>query len=304
MDNIATSHINRLGCSEIAQALGVSPWGTPLELWQQKTGRARRPDISGDLRIRLGHRLEQVVAELYTAETGNRVARDSHSYTLPKLPLIGHIDRRCVGKRRGLEIKTSLGRFGGHDWTDADDGVPLHYLMQVHGYLVLTGWESWDVAALLAGPALRIYTIQRDPEMADLLIEGVRRFWECVETDTPPAPIDSTDANRRWPQSIGTAVTASDSARTYIERLHEIRIQINNAEREAEHLELLLKTELQDAEALVDDTNRPLATWKTSTRRSIDTTALKFALPDIAAQYTKETQSRVFKISKKKEKQS
>ena len=34
--------------------------------------------------------------------------------------------------------------------------------------------------------------------------------------------------------------------------------------------------------------------WKTSTSRRIDTAALKLAMPDIAAQYTRETQSRRF----------
>ena len=298
MIDIVASHKNRLGCSEIAQALGVSPWGTPLELWQQKTGRAQRPDISGDLRIKLGHRLEQVVAELYSSETGRRVARDSKGYTLPGLPLIGNIDRRIVGERRGLEIKTSLGAFGGHDWTDSPDGIPLHYLMQVHGYLLLTGWECWDVAALLAGPTLRIYTIQPDTDMHALIRAGVASFWECVENDTPPEPIDSSDANRRWPTSTGIQRTASDSARTYIDRLRELKIQITNAEREAEHLELLLKTEMQDAEALLDDNNRPLLTWKSSTRRSVDTAALKTA--GLYETYTKVTESRTFKLKGEK----
>lgn len=304
MIDIVASHRNRLGCSEIAQALGVSPWGTPLELWEQKTGRVRRPDISDDLRIKLGHRLEQVVAELYCAETGHRVARDNRSHTLPNLPLVGNIDRRIVGAKRGLEIKTSLGKFGGADWTDASDGIPLHYLMQVNGYLLLTGWESWDVAALLAGPQLRIYTIQRDPEMERLIIDGVREFWRCVETDTPPAPVSSEDANRRWPHSSTDTKAASDSARVYIERLREIHALVADAEREAEHIELLLKTEMQDAEALADEKGRPLVTWKTSTSRRIDTAALKLAMPDIAAQYTRETQSRRFSLKGSKHHES
>jgi len=39
--DIAASHRARLGCSNIAQALGLSRWGTAYQLWERYTGRDR-----------------------------------------------------------------------------------------------------------------------------------------------------------------------------------------------------------------------------------------------------------------------
>ena len=55
-----------------------------------------------------------------------------------------------------------------------------------------------------------------------------------------------------------------------------------------------------EAEALLDDQDRTLCTWKNQTRKNLDTTAFKEAHPDIAASFVKETTNRVFRLSKEK----
>ena len=302
MVDIAFSHQGRLGCSEISTALGVSPWKTPLDLWLEKTGRATPPDLNGMLRVDLGNRLEQVVADLYMARYGAKVIRDSREYTHSELPLVGHIDRRVLGRRAGLEIKTSLGRFvNGDDWgEEGTDQIPLHYLTQVMGYLMLTGYESWDVAVLLAGPEFRVYTVSPDPEAFDAIRTGVRAFWRHVETDMPPTVTTLADAARRWPLSTENRVVALPGHDGIVRELRAMRAEIKALEIEADQRELALKTFLQDSELLVDADGRKLCTWKTETRKNLDTARLKAERPDVAAEFMKETQSRTFRLAKEK----
>jgi putative phage-type endonuclease len=300
MVDIAASHRGRIGCSEVAAALGVSPWKTALELWLEKTGRAESADLTGMLRIDLGNRLEQVVADLYMERFGVKVVRDNREYLHHELPLVGHIDRRVIGRRAGLEIKTSLGRFvSGDDWgEEGTDQIPLHYLVQVIGYLLLTGYESWDVAVLLAGPEFRVYTVKPDPEAFDGVRAGIQRFWSHVETDMPPPVINLADAARRWPLSTENRAVALVEQVYAARELRDLRASIRDLEALADQRELAIKKYMENSDLLVDTDGKKLCSWKTEHRKTLDTARLKSERPDVAAQYTRETQSRTFRLAK------
>ena len=76
MIDIAASHRERIGCSQIAPALGLSQYGTRYQLWQQYTGRAERPDISGYLRVKIGEPMEPVLMPLAAERLGRALRRD------------------------------------------------------------------------------------------------------------------------------------------------------------------------------------------------------------------------------------
>jgi putative phage-type endonuclease len=302
MEAIAISHQARIGCSEIAAALGISPWKTPYQLWSEKTGRSAPADIGGLLRVDLGNRLEQVVADLYMQRTGTKVIRDNREYHARDVALVGHIDRRIVGQRAGLEIKTSLSRFPHDAWgEEGTDQVPLHYLSQCVGYLMLTGYERWDLAVLLAGPEMRVYQIRPDADIFDGIKNGLREFWRYVETDTLPPLISLEDARLRWPVSKGGIVTPGIGTLYHLERLWELRAEIAELEAAADACELDIKEALGDAEAMVGDDGRTLCTWRNQTRRSVDVTLLRQAEPDLANRFTTEKPSRVFRLCSNKE---
>lgn len=298
MNDITQSHQNRLGCSEIAAALGLSPWKTAYQLWEEKTGRREPEDISGELRIKLGHRLEQVVADLYAEQTGFEVVARDRAYISDTLPLVGHIDRVVLdGTYHGLEIKTSLTRAGAYGWgADGTDSVPDYYLTQCMGYLMLTGWRLWDLAVLLAGPELRIYKIYPDAELISVIAEGIRAFWDRVVTDTPPPITTLEDAARRWPcATYGTDVATSALAIT-IDQLRESKHQLKSTQSEIDALELAIKTGMGPLVALTDRDARPLCTWKNTTRQTLDQKALAAAHPEIYQQFLKTTTSRTFRL--------
>lgn len=302
MNDIAISHKDRIGCSQIAMALNMSQWGTAYQLWERYTNRAPEPDIGHHLRVALGEPMEEVLKPFVEEQIGRALRRDRRVYFHPTIPLVGHVDYRAAAlngeKRPVVDMKTSLGwgaagRFGDASADDVDDGV----LLQMQGYLMLTGAETAYVAALVPGPELKIYTIQADPELHAMIVEGVARFWDCVKTDTPPQLVSLADTARRWPNhDPDTVLLAELEDRQRIADLRDLLTTIKEMEQEANELKLALQTRLENREALVDMNGRPLCTWKTQSSTRFDTAALKAA--GLYETYTKTTTSRVFRLLK------
>jgi putative phage-type endonuclease len=107
-----------IGSTDSAAILGLSRYSTPLHVWAVKTGQIIEEDISGKLPVRLGHKLEQAVAELFSEETGKKLHRVNETIYHPKYPfLAANVDRRVVGEKAAVEIK-NVGAFRRDDWRD------------------------------------------------------------------------------------------------------------------------------------------------------------------------------------------
>jgi predicted phage-related endonuclease len=60
--------------------------------------------------------------------------------------------------------------------------------MQCHHYLAVSGYDVWHLAACVGGNSLRVFHIERDAEMIDLVEQGEAEFWtEHIEKQAPPA---------------------------------------------------------------------------------------------------------------------
>lgn len=302
--DIAASHQTRIGCSKIAQALGVSQWGTAYQLWECYTNRAPWPDIGNQLRVALGEPMEDVLRPFVAARLGRELRRDRKEYLHGDLPLIGHVDYRASAlngePRPVVDMKTSLGwgsrnRFGVDGTDEVDDDV----LLQMQGYLLLTGAQTAYVAALVPGPELKIFTVQADPEIHAMIGEGLENFWWHVQFDVPPEIATNGDANRCWAQhTAGLTAPADAAALAILEDLRAAKARMKQAEAEKDALELALKLRIGDAEALLGADGKPLCTWKTQNRTAVDTAALKLA--GLYETYAKQSTSRVLRLKGEK----
>ena len=310
--DIAASHKTRLGCSRIAQAMGVSSYGTPYQLWEQHTDRAPWPDIGGHLRVAIGEPMEDVLRPFVAERLGCELRRDRMEYRHPDLPLVGHLDFRVskiadaviaalgrpASKRPVLDMKTSLGwgsrhRFG----ADGSDEVDFSVMLQMQGYLMLTGAELAFVAALIPGPEIRIYPIHADAEIQARIAEGISEFWWHVQNDVPPPITTHDDAARRWPRSTGDSVVATAATSAMIAELRAVKADIKDLEARESALELSLKQELGNAESLVDSDMRPLCSWKSQKNKALNTKRLRDERPDIADEFTTLKTIRVLRLA-------
>ena len=216
-DSIAQSHRKAIGCSKIAQALGLSRFGSRYELWMMHTGRAEPEDIGSQLRVALGEPMEDVLRPFVADRLGRDLRRDRKVYRHDTLPLIAHVDYRAskLGSERVrpvVDMKTSLGfgarvRFGEDGSDEVDDDV----MLQMQGYLMLTKAEVAYVAALVPGPELKTYTIEADRELHEMICDGIADYWRLVQTDTPPDPQSEDEARMRWPGHTPGKVAELDS---------------------------------------------------------------------------------------------
>lgn len=133
----------------------------------------------------LGHAIEPIVAAWYAEQEGVKVRATTKTRRHKDLPyMIAHPDFTVTGKKKGVEVKM---RVSGEGWgPPGTDQVPDDVLLQAEHYLAVTGFETWDVAALLSGREIRTYTIPRDQRIIDVLVDTQGAFMEDVKAGNPP----------------------------------------------------------------------------------------------------------------------
>ena len=78
-----------IGGSDVASALGLSPYRTKRELYYDKVGIA--PVVDGEdksITFQIGHLLEDVVAQIFAKKTGFSVYQDQTMYQHPLFPFM------------------------------------------------------------------------------------------------------------------------------------------------------------------------------------------------------------------------
>jgi putative phage-type endonuclease len=286
----------RLGASETAAALGLSPWCTPLELWQAKTSEVISELVVPNEFIEWGNRLEAAILAKYC---------DVHGVTWIEAPAAWRVSTQypwlgCTPDAllddRVVEIKTAS---TGRDWGEpGTDEIPAGYLVQVTQQMLVCGHRRADVAVLISGHDYREYSIAFDDELAKELIDRSWVFWQYVQQRVPPEPSTLRDAARRWPrESPGLVRIADDRTLDAVFALRAIKETQSKLEHEADELGLELRKFLGDAATLTDPDGRALATWKAQNRTTFDSTEFKKADPQRWAEFARTSASRVFRLS-------
>jgi len=215
--------------------------------------------------------------------------------------MFGHVDRfvldtpdtpavvdGTITANKLLECKTSSA-FSKNDWGEpGTDQVPPLYLVQCAWYMAITECQSADLAVLIGNSDFRIYTIERDLELEDLILSHALHYWsEHVIGQKPPAPINVQDATLLFPkETSGSSVEANEAL------LESIRLYQDNCAKsqvlstECDRLKLEILNYMGHAEKLTH-AGKTLATWKCAKASNrIDTKALAQAHPDIVCAFT------------------
>jgi predicted phage-related endonuclease len=251
--------------------------------------------------LRFGSFAEDFVAQEYARATGNEVVTHLEPFIHPQYPFLsGHIDRFVSPKESSpvndggkpnfttlLECKTA-NPFTKDGWGEpGSDEVPMSYLVQCAWYMLLTGCTRSDLAVLFSNTDFRIYTINQDLELENLLLDKAVAFWnEHVLKKVPPPPIDESDCKLLYPQSKQSkSVEASASILSLLSQLPDLQSQVQGAEDRISQIKQALMTHMQDADTLSLNGN-VLATWKAPKPSfKLDAKTLAQEHPNLAAQY-------------------
>lgn len=227
---------NSLGGSDAATIVGLNPWKSAYELWLEKTGKIVAEDISAKEHIYWGTKLEALVAERYSEETGRKIRRNNQQLVHPEYPFIhANLDREVVGDSRILECKTTNIN-NAHKWgPSGSDQVPDNYQLQVMHYLAVTGKEVADIAVLIGGNEFRYYEIPRNQEVIDFLIGSEVAFWNMVQKKIEPAidyesPRAMDLIKQLHPGTNGETVFLPNEALAWHEELRAVKEQLKALE--------------------------------------------------------------------------
>ena len=297
-----------IGGSDIGAIMGLSKFKTAYDVYLDKTGQSEKVDNAA---MHWGTILEDVVAKEYANVEGRKVQRvnqmlrhSEHDFCVANIdravinPDIAKIVRWKDGRLttdRILECKTANG-FKTKMWGEAGtDYVPESYLAQVQWYMFVTHAKLADLAVLIGGQDFRVYHIERDDALIEMMFDAANTFWTNLKNGIAPAPETVDAASKCWKQSNAEKTIAVDSLSADFDELAEINEQQKTLKQQEDAIKARIMTHMQDAESATIN-GITVCTWKTQTSRRLDSKALKEAHPDLYKAFTKESTSRRFLI--------
>ena len=190
----------RIGGSDASAVIGMNPWKTNVELWEEKTGIRKPADISDKPYIQYGHQAEPLLRDMFRLDFPEyQVCYEENNLFLNNKYPWGHFSADGwltdeKGRKGILEIKTTeiLQSMQKEKWNKR---LPDNYYIQLlHGLLIMEA----DFAVLKAQlktvfdgvPYLQTkhYHIERSEVEADIqyLATEEEGFWRYVETKKKP----------------------------------------------------------------------------------------------------------------------
>lgn len=173
----------RIGGSEIAVVLGLSPYKSRVELWQEKTGLIKPKDISNMPHVRRGIDAEPVARKLI--EEKFRVKYTTPQIKHPRFPFGVSLDGLC--KHHVLEIKT----MGEKKHLDVQKGIiPDYYQVQVQWGMMLAEKRLGLFASYRPEDGTLYHRwIFADPKLWRIMCAEALAFWRRVEQRKKPFDI-------------------------------------------------------------------------------------------------------------------
>lgn len=214
-----------IGSSDIPIILGISPWSTPLQLYQRKKGLT--PEQTSNAAMTRGTGMEEQARQWFEERTQKIMFpcvrfHEEHKFLMASLDGMtmegdAIVEIKCPGKAtHSLALQGKL---------------PEHYMAQVQHQLLVTGlpmayYCSYD------GIDGVIIEVRRDEFLIQRILDESTKFFECMINDTPPAPC-SKDYSE---------IMIEKSQRDVIENWRKVKGQL----KELEEIEADLKKSIVD----------------------------------------------------------
>lgn len=312
-----------IGGSDVAAALGFSPYKTRRELYYEKAGiELAIPDEETNwVAKEVGHRLESLVAEIYQRKTGYKVYPIHKMFQHPLYPfLLADVDyfvQKPDGRRGILEIKTT--HFQNRDaW--ADNGIPRHYEYQGLHYDCVTNLDFAAFACLYGNSEkdFLMREVERDLDNEENTLMELLHFWnsyviagvEPPYTEKPDLALESIrrfhgDADKNLPD-----IEIDASFAPYLEDYLTLKAEKSALDKSARELESKMKglyVPVVDqlgqgiTGVCIDGATKYEFHYKPSGRTSINKESLErlqMERPDVYGDYVTTSDTRSFSVKK------
>ena len=274
-----------IGGSDAGAICGVNPYSSAMKVFRDKTNEEVEEQDSEAIRI--GHDLEEYVAQRFTEATGLRVRRSNYMYRSVENPfMIADIDRVVIGEDAGLECKTASA-YNADKW--ADGNIPLHYVVQCYHYMAVTGKKAWYIAVVILGKGFVYHRLEQDEGLISQLAETEKNFWqENVLKGRMPDPDGSKACDEVLAQYFHAArkgtFTRLSGFDGKLDRRAEIIAQVAMLQKEQAKIEQELKMYMGENETA--SSSRYKVSWGNVETSRLDTKRIRMEQPDIYRDYS------------------
>jgi putative phage-type endonuclease len=184
-----------IGSSDAAVVMGVSPWRTPYQVWQEKVfGNSAQPD---NFSMARGRDLEPVARTWFEKAMNvsvfpkNKIHKDRNF-------IRASLDGLDMEEKVLVEIKCP----NKEDHSVAVNGmIPPKYVPQVQHQLLVTGLDGMYYCSF-DGQEGAIVEVSRDNAYIEAMLAEEQKFWDMVLTKKAPELTDrdfvSMEHNREW----------------------------------------------------------------------------------------------------------
>jgi len=312
-----------IGGSDVAAIMGQSPFCTKRDLYYDKIG--VKPVIDEEdnwVAKEVGHRLEELVAEIFSKKTGLKVFAVRKMFQHPKYPfMLADVDffvEMPDGSLAILECKTS-----NYNCLDkwANDSVPVNYEYQGRHYMAVRNLNTVFFACLFGNNENEfvIRKIQRDLDLEADIIAEEEYFWmENVMKRHAPEYTEKADlvleSIRKYAGAAdpkAAMINLSGASIIHLDKYLEIKERKAALDAESRKLEEAMRKEYATVVEqlgstckgfIKDGTHEYQVTYNPMYRTGIDKDKLerlKIVHPDIYDEYVSVTESRRFIVKKK-----
>lgn len=188
-----------LGSSDAPVVLNMSPYMTPLQLWEHKTGLVPKA-FQGNYATDRGHALEGVAREHYALHTGLNPQPCNLEH--PKYNFLrASLDGKDAATGILLEIKCP----GKEDHELAAKGeIPEKYVAQVQHQLHVAEAELVHYWSFTGQHGILV-EVRRNEKFIQAMVAAELEFWDRVQTKDPP-PLTDRDVKTIKDEQLGFLV--------------------------------------------------------------------------------------------------
>lgn len=310
-----------IGGSDAAAIMGMSPFCTKRDLYYDKLGIQPVMDEEEDNWVakEVGHRLEDLVAEIFSKKTGLKVYPVRKMFRHPLYPfMLADVDFFIDfpdGTKGILECKTTNYNCQGK-W--ANDSTPVNYEYQGRHYMAVMNINKMYFACLYGNNENEFFIryMERDLDIEEDLIAEEEYFWKenvekCVEppyTEKPDLVLESIRRHCGPADKDAEQVKLDRKYLGSIRRYLELKEQKALHDGEAKKLEEKMKETYAEivekmgtscTAVLTEGGQQYVLSYNPAYRTGIDKKGLerlKVQHPDVYDDYVNTTESRRFSV--------
>lgn len=258
-----------IGGSDMPIILGLSTYKTPYQLYCEKKGIIDNSYEETQLQY-WGNQIEVLIRKEFRKRNKVQVKTPKESVIHPFYDFLrGNLDGFIPKWNAVFEAKCShtfMSKTWGEDGTDT---IPMQYLVQVAFYCSITNADCAYIAVLIGGNEYREFKYTRDLELENTIINSACNFWHAVQNDCPPPATAMIDLKLMYPTTNPNKIkTINNDIMQHLTTFKGFKNQIKELEEQANKQRFNILKYLEDAECLIDDSGKSIATYRANKRGS------------------------------------